>query len=108
VGVGRVGDAEEDALAALEERQHAMLGQELVADQPDDIDVDRQGVQIEQRHAEFVRGGDRDVARLGGARVHKLGHDARLAIACVLQRVEHRRLLHDAVLNEALGKAAEP
>ena len=40
VQVGRVGDRQEQALAAPEERQHAVLGQQLVADQPDRLEVD--------------------------------------------------------------------
>ena len=67
VQVGGVGHAKEQALAAPEHRQHAMLGQQLVGDQAGDFKVDRQRVEIEQRHAEFGRGGDGDVARLGGA-----------------------------------------
>ncbi len=67
VQVGRVRHREEQALAAPEQRQAAMLLQQLVLDQLDGLEVDVVRVEVEQRHAEFGRGGDGDVARLGGA-----------------------------------------
>ena len=42
VQVGRVGDPQEQALAALEQRQHAVLGQQLVGDRLDGVEVDAQ------------------------------------------------------------------
>ncbi len=86
VQVGGVGHAEEQPLAAAEHRQHAVLGQQLVGDQPGDLQVDGQGVQVEQRHAELAGGGLGDGARLGGAGAHQLGDEmgfffARLAEA---------------------------
>ena len=79
VQVGRIRDREEQALAAAEQRQHAMLREQLVRDQPDDVEIDVDRVEIEQRHAEFGRRGDGDVAGIGGAAVIELRDDARLA-----------------------------
>ena len=81
VQVGRIGDRQEQPLAAPEQRQHAVLGEQLVADQPDGLEVEVDRVQVEQRHAEFVGGGDGDVARIGGAARDQLGDDAGLALA---------------------------
>ena len=55
VQVGRVGDRQEQPLAALHQRQHAVLLQQLVADRPHRVRIQRDRVQIEQRHAELVR-----------------------------------------------------
>ena len=76
VQVGRVGDPEEQPLAALEERQHAMLGEELVAHRLHGVEVDGEGVEIEQRHAVFGGRRDRDVARRRRARGDQLRHEA--------------------------------
>ena len=42
VQVGGIGDAQEQALAAPEQRQHAVLGEQLVGDRLDGLQVDRQ------------------------------------------------------------------
>ena len=81
VQIGRVGDAEEQALAALEQRQHAVLGQQLVGDGAHGLEVDVEGIEIEQRYAVFGRRRDGDVARLGGAGEHQLRDEAGLALA---------------------------
>src|SRR4029450_9729008 len=44
----RVPDGDVQALAALDERQDAVLGEQLVADELDDVHVDRHRVEIEQ------------------------------------------------------------
>ena len=107
VQVGRVGDRQEQPLAAPEQRQDAMLGQQLVADQPDGLDVEVDRVQVEQRHAELVGGGDGDVAGIGGAAGDQLRDDADLALAGGVDRLQHGRLFDNAVLHQALRQAAE-
>ncbi len=99
--------AEEQALAAAIQRQAAMLLQQLVLDQLDDVEVDVVRVEVEQRHAELVRGGDGDVARLGGAGGDELGDEAGLAVFGGLQRLEHGRFFDHAILHEPLRQAAE-
>ena len=54
VQVGRVRDCDEQALAALDQRQHAVLGEQLVGDELDGLDVRLDGVEVEQRDAEFL------------------------------------------------------
>ena len=67
VQVGRIGDPDEQALAAPEQRQHTMLGQQLVGYRADGVEIDAEGIEIQHRHAILARGRDGDVARLGGA-----------------------------------------
>ena len=107
VQIGRIGDREKQALAAAEDRQDAVLGEQLVADQADRLEVEVDRVQVEQRHAELVRGRDGDVARVGGAARDELRDDAGLALARGVHRLEHGRFLDDPVLHEALRQAAE-
>ncbi len=47
VQVGRIGDAEEQAFAALEQRQHPVLGQQLVGDGADGFEIDGQRIEVE-------------------------------------------------------------
>ena len=107
VQVGRVRNREEQALAAPEQRQHAMLGEELVADQAYGIEVEVDRVQIEQRHAELVGGRERDIAGVGGPAGHQLRDDAGLALAGGVHRIQHGRLFDNAVLDQPLRQAAE-
>src|SRR6202030_3211532 len=81
VEVGRIRYRQKQSLAATEHRQDAVLGEELVADESNGLEVQVHRVKIEQRHAEFVRGRHRDVACVGRAARHQLGDDARLALA---------------------------
>ena len=85
-----------------------MLGEELVVDEPNGLEVDVERVKIEQRHAELVGGGDRDVACVGRAARHQLGDDARLALAGAVHRLDHRGLIDHPVLHEALRQTAQP
>ena len=85
-----------------------MLLEQLVLDQLDDVEVDLVRVEVVQRHAEFGGGGDRDVARLGGARGDELGDEAGFALFGGLQGGEHGGFFDDAILHEALRQAAEP
>jgi hypothetical protein len=106
--VGGIGDREEHALAALEERQHAVLGEELVAHQAYGFDIDRERVEVKERHPELGGGGDGDIAGVGRAARDELRDDAHLALARRVERFEHGSLFHHPVLHEALWKAAEP
>ncbi len=108
VQIGGIRDTEEQTLAAAIQRQAAMLLQQLVLDQLDDVEVDVVRVEVVQRHAEFGGRGDRDVARLGGAGGDELRDEAGLAIFGRLQRGEHGRFFDHAVLHEPLRQAAEP
>ena len=105
--VGGIGHAQEQALAAAEHGQHAMLGQQLVGNQAADFKIQRHGVQVQQRHAEFIGSGDGDVAGLGGAAAHQLGHEMGFLLARGAQRRQGVRLADDPVLHQALGQPAQ-
>ena len=76
VKVGRVRHRDEQALAALDQRQHAVLAQDLFADQPDDLEVRLDRVQVQQRDAELLGGADRNLARLGQVVLDEVADDA--------------------------------
>ena len=104
---GRVGDADVQALAALDERQHAMLRKELVAYEADDVNVGRDRVEIQDRHAEFLGRGDRDVAGRGHVVRDQPAHEMGLAFAGARDGVEHRGFLDEAVEHEPLRQAGQ-
>ena len=45
------------AIAALHQRQHMVLENQIFADRPDRHEIGNKGIQIEQRHPEHPRGG---------------------------------------------------
>ena len=104
---GRVGDADVQALAALDERQHAMLRKELVADEADGVDIGCDCVEVQERHAEFLGRGDRDVAGRGHVVGDQPAHEVGLALAGARDGVEHRGLLDEAVEHEPLRQAGQ-
>ena len=65
------------------------------------------GLEVEQRHAEFVRGRDGNVAGLGRAAADQLGHEMRFLFARGRERRKGVRLADDPVLHQALGQTAE-
>ena len=107
VQVGRIGDPQEQALAALEQRQHAVLGEQLVGDRLDGLEVHAQRRQVKQRHAVF--GGSRvgDVAGGGGAGGDQLGDKAGALLFGGGERLVHAGLVDHAILNQALRQAAQ-
>ena len=106
--VRRVRHREKQPLAAAEDWQDAVLGEELVAHQPYAIEVEGHSIQVEQGYAELVGGGHRDIPGIGDAAAHELRDDAGLTLAGGAQGFQHRRLLDHAVLYQPLRQAAEP
>ncbi len=108
VKVGGIGHAEEQALAAAEHWQYAMLGQQLVGNQPGDFQVDGQGVEVEQRNAEFAgcRFGDGPWFRDAGT--HELGNEMGFLFPGSGERRNSGFLADDPVLHEALRQAGKP
>jgi hypothetical protein len=96
---------QKEALASAEERQNPVLRQELVIDETDDLDIESDRIEVEQRHAEFGGSRDRDVARVGGSRRDELRDDARLALSGDVDRFQHGGLFDHPVLDQPLGKA---
>ena len=107
VQIGRIRDRQEQPLAALHQGQYPVLLQELVAHRAHRVHVRRHGVQIEQRHAEFVRRGDGDIARARQARRHEVGHQALTPLLRLGNGILHGGLIQQAVLDEPLGETAE-
>ena len=87
--VGGVGDGDKKPVAALVEGQGVMTPDDVFLDQLDHIGVDIDGVDVNQRHAEFHAGGVGDVAT-----VHQLVFD---------QAGNQRYLLVEGILERALG-----
>ncbi len=104
---GRVRDADVQALAALDQRQHAVLRQQLLVDEPDDVDVGRDRVEVQERHAEFLGRGDGDVAGGGHVVGHEPADQVGLALARARDRVQHGRFLDQAVEHEPLREACQ-
>ncbi len=108
VQVGGVRHAEEQALAAPEHGQYAVLGQQLVGDQPGDVQVDGQGVQVEQRHAELAGGGLGDIPRPGGTGPDQLRDEVGFLVLGGGERRLGLFLADDPVLHQTLRQAGEP
>src|SRR5690606_26322706 len=108
VQIRRIADGDVEALAALQIRQHAVLREELVVDEADDVEVRLDRVEIEQRDAELVRGGDGDLPGVAELVRDEMRDEARaFALANRLQGTEDVFLGHDAVLNQASRKSCQ-
>ena len=104
---GRVRDADVQALAALDERQDAVLREQLLVDEADRVEVGRDRVEVQERHAEFLGRGDGDVAGGGHVVRDEPAHEVGLALAGVRDRVQHGRFLDQSVEHEPLRQAGK-
>ena len=52
-----------------------MFQQKLLVDEPDDIQIEIDGIEVQQRDAEFVRRGDRDLPGVAEAIRHQMRHE---------------------------------
>jgi len=107
VQICRVGDPQEQSLAALEQWQYPVLGEQLVRDGAHGLQVEAEGVEVEQRHAVFGRGGNGNVARLDRATGDQLRDEAGFLLARGLQRSMHAGFVHHPILDQALWQTAQ-
>ena len=105
--VGRIADRDVEAFAALEQRQNPVLREQLLVDELDDVEVEVERVEVEQGHAELVRGRDRDLARVAEPGRHEMGNQVRALAAGCLERGNEVGLGDDAVLDEPPWEAAQ-
>ena len=107
VQVGRVGDAEEQPLAALDQRQDAVLAQQLVADDAGRSRGRLDGVEVEQRGAELLGRGDGDFAGVGDVVLDEVADDPDAALLGGRNRVHHGAVAHQPVGDEPLRQALQ-
>ena len=107
VQVRRVGYANEQLLAALHQRQDAVLAQDLLADDADRLEVGLDGIEIEQRGAELLRRGDGDLAGTGEVVLDQVADDTDAAFPGVRQRVRHGAFRNEPVVHESLRQALQ-
>ena len=105
--VGRIADRDVEPLAALQQRQDPVLRQQLLVDELDDVEVEVDGVQVEQRDAELVSGRDRDLPRVAEPVRHEVRDEMRALAADRLERGHEVTLGNDAVLHEPTRQAGQ-
>ena len=71
------------------------------------VEVDRNRVEVQDRHAEFLGRGDRDVARGSYVVRHEPAHQGGLALSRARDGIEHGGLVDQAVEHEPLRQAGE-
>ncbi len=105
--VGGVADAEEQSVAALVQRQHAVLGDQLLADGFDRGAAEVEGVDLEQGYAELdaVGGGDRCAA--DHLLFEQPAHHRLLGLGRLVQSPAGVSLAQGAVHHEAAGDAGD-
>ena len=107
VQVGRVRNRDEQPLAALDQRQHAVLAQQLLADQPDDLQVGLDRVQVQERDAKLLGARDGDFARVGQVVLDQVADDRDPPLPGGGDRRQHVALADQPVRDQALGQALQ-
>ena len=105
--IGGVGYRDEQALATPSQGYNPVLLQQFVGHQPDYIQVRLNRVQIQQRHAEFLRGGDGDLAGVGQPSGDQVRHQIQIRGFGVFQRLQRSLFIQQPVLNQARGQALQ-
>src|SRR5688572_2755541 len=107
VEVGRVRHSNEQPLAALDERQYAVLAQQLLADQPHDLQVGLDRIEVQQRYAKLLGGADGDLARLRQVVLDQVADDCDPALPGGGDRRQHVALADQPVRHQALRQALQ-
>ena len=105
--VRRIGDGNEQALATLDEGQDAMLGEQLVRDESDGVDVWLDSLEVQERNAELLGGGNGDLAGVSEAGGNEMRNQIGVVFLGCCDRRDHRSFIKQPVLNQAQGKALE-
>src|SRR5690606_3401236 len=104
---GRFGHADVQPLAALEQRQRAMPGDEFLLDQPGRTLGQVQRIDVEQRNAELGRRGMRDVAAVGERVLGQPGAERDLLVRGVRDRLARFDLAERALGDESPCEARQ-
>ena len=105
--VGGVGNAKENALATFDEWQHSMFRDQFLVDCPNDLDILFDGIEVEERHAELVRGSHGDGARIGEVLAHEVSDQGDAFLLGAVGRLLEFFLGDNTVLDEAPRQARE-
>ncbi len=84
-----------------------MLLHELFAHRTHSIQIDGDGVQVQQWHAELIGSRNGDIARGGQVHRHQVADQAAALFLCLGDGVLHGVLIQQAVLHQSLGKTAQ-
>ncbi len=84
-----------------------MFVDELLIDCPDDVEVDLDRLEVQQRHTEFVRGGDGDCAGVCEFCPHQVRNQRQPFRLRRFGRIQELLLGNNAVLNQPPGQAGE-
>ena len=105
--VGRVGYGDKDALAAFDQRQDLVLGQQVLVDQFADLDVHSQRFEIQGRHAEFMGSGLGYILRVGKTVVDQVVDQRGFFFLCGRNGLLHDFLGADLFLHQASGQTSQ-
>jgi len=107
VQVRRIGDADEQPLAALDERQYPVFLQQLVGNELDHFQVELDGVEVQERHAEFLRRRYGDVPRIRETCLHEIRYQIGLRFLRIRNGLQHGCFVQEALLDQAQGQTLE-
>ena len=83
--VGRIGNRDEEAIAAFVERERMVAPDDVFLDELDDVGIDVDRADVDQRHAEFHAGGMGDVATMDQLVLDQAGDQRHLLVQGVLK-----------------------
>jgi hypothetical protein len=104
---GGIGNTEEQALAAKQQGQDPVLGQQALVHRLDGFHVQVERIKVEQRDAEFRGGGHRDLGGRHQLPVNQVGDQANMLGFRTLDGVNDRVFRDQSVLDQSSGEAAE-
>ena len=94
-------------MAAQDQRQNAMLVDQFLVDGANNVDIDLDGIQVEQGNAKFVRGGHGDGAGLGKILVNEISDERELLVLGGFRRLDELFLGDQSVLHQPPGQASQ-
>ena len=84
-----------------------MLADQVLVDRPDDVEINLDGVEVEQRYAEFMGGRDGDRAGFREVILDDVGDERLLLLASRIGGLLDHVFVDDAVLHQAAREARQ-
>src|SRR5690606_10894572 len=103
----RVSDRNVQAFAALQDRQDAVLAEQLLVDELDYVEIDVDRIEVEQRHAELVGSCNCDLPGVAEPVGDEVRDQQRAFAVDRLETGDKVFLRNDPVLNQAARQAGE-
>ena len=94
-------------MAAFDERQDAVVVEQLLIDRSNDVKIDLDRVEVQQRHAKLMGCGSSDATGVRQVLINEVGNQRQLLFFCEIDRLKELFLGDQSVLHKPSWQAGK-